>query len=1341
MKIKIFFTALFFLLFVSQKVVALDLSVTATNETCSGNGTLSFTVTNATVGIPIFYAIYLLPNTTTPLVTTSSSSYNTLASGNYLVIATQTVNGIPTTASQNATINNAIIPLTFSITGTNVFCGNDGVITVNASATAVSYQILAGPITTGVQSNNIFTGLTTGVYNIRVVDNCNVGIVQAFTLLSTSPGLQILGPNFLQQLNCNSISVSHNVSAISGTQISYPLSIQTDVFTPTGTVISSTQVVTSGNTFILTIPSLNNQSYFYNITITDGCGISYVLNNNSVSFTPIQISGPQIDSTSPSSCNSLALVHTLSLNANNLFLYPISVQTTIFSPSGSSSISNQTLTAGTSIQLTIPTINNTSYSYDILVTDACGNTYSLTNNVVLVNSNVQASTGVAGCNDNFVSLLLSNLVPPYNVNFIANPVGFNPSNFNSNYPGPFTNDIISFGGLGNSLPQGAYIVEVTDGCGNTIQSNFVIQPPQPTLVLDIVSQAGCGLNNGSIALFFNPLKEIDTVILIAAPLTYPNALPNNLSQFIGTDNIFLLENLAVGTYTFNLTDKCGNSFTHTATVGTTSGNITLTNRPGCELGYTSVVISVQNSQITFIEIIEAPALFTFQLPYNISFNIASNGSMYMNSLPQGTYKFRIVDNCGADRIEERTIEGLNAGNTNLTITEKCGAFDLQFFHTSNGVFFSTYWLQKFNPQDNVWEHPSTGFDYVAGNNLSTVNAVALQNNATNFNLAYSGTFRIVKVFNNFSNGSTNFNRCIVVLDEFEFDGGPKIIDAYAFPCTNNTQEVVIIVNGGVNPLQYSITLKDGLPFVINNNTSNTFTGLAPGTYNFRVEDVCGNFDNRPFNVTLLPEPEIIATNLCDGNVGQLEIQNFPFVTYQWFNTLNPAVILSTSNVLQFSPFSSVNDVGFYAVQLSSSNANSCINQTIEYEINASGFNPNAGNDNALSLCSENQQIFLNSFLTNPHDAGGVWTDSNNVVLTNTFINPIDFTAGNYAFTYTVTGFCTISDSALITVTIKDLPLAPVLSAPNPICVADDVLLESNSIANATYFWTGPNGFTSSSQNPLIQNFSAINNGTYLAFVTVDGCNSLTEQIIINANPIPDFTIDGVSSICVGQNETLTINPTNFSLSSATIEWYYENILLSNQTNFSLQINQFGTYKAIINNNGCSSEREVEVTERINSFAIELEQGCNGNQYEVKVINSLDFPNATYSWTGPNNFSSSNQNIIVPNLQIGQYNVEVTDGLGCKSNAFVLITNTNCFIPNGFSPDEDGFNDSFDLTGYNVKKIYIYNRYGRLVYSKDNYINEWKGQTNANEILPASTYFYVLEFNEAENKTGWVYVSY
>lgn len=320
---KLRFAIMIVLLCTVQKALALDLTVVPTNESCTGNGSLSFSVTNATDGVPVFYSVYLLPNTTTPIVTTSSSSHGGLVSGNYLVIASQTINGVENTASQNVSIANTIVPLTFSIIGTNILCGNDGVITVNASSTAVSYQILSGPVTTGVQSSNVFSGLPAGIYNIRVVDTCGDGTVQAFTLLTTTTSLQINPPVFYQVIACNSISVYHTISSGSGVQIAYPLSIQTTVNPPSGAPIVTNQILTSGTLFYLTLPGANNQSYPYNLLITDNCGNTFTYNNNGISYTPILISGPQLDVNASSSCTSLNVVHELTFNANYQFLYPI----------------------------------------------------------------------------------------------------------------------------------------------------------------------------------------------------------------------------------------------------------------------------------------------------------------------------------------------------------------------------------------------------------------------------------------------------------------------------------------------------------------------------------------------------------------------------------------------------------------------------------------------------------------------------------------------------------------------------------------------------------------------------------------------------------------------------------------------------------------------------------------------------------------------------------------------------------------------------------------------------------------------------------------------------------
>jgi gliding motility-associated-like protein len=56
----------------------------------------------------------------------------------------------------------------------------------------------------------------------------------------------------------------------------------------------------------------------------------------------------------------------------------------------------------------------------------------------------------------------------------------------------------------------------------------------------------------------------------------------------------------------------------------------------------------------------------------------------------------------------------------------------------------------------------------------------------------------------------------------------------------------------------------------------------------------------------------------------------------------------------------------------------------------------------------------------------------------------------------------------------------------------------------------------------------------------------------------------------------------------------------------------------------------------------------------------------------------------------------------------------------------------------VRNLEIFNRYGLKVYSMPNY-KKWKGQTNKGEELPSATYYYVIEFNNGQTKTGWIYL--
>jgi gliding motility-associated-like protein len=99
-----------------------------------------------------------------------------------------------------------------------------------------------------------------------------------------------------------------------------------------------------------------------------------------------------------------------------------------------------------------------------------------------------------------------------------------------------------------------------------------------------------------------------------------------------------------------------------------------------------------------------------------------------------------------------------------------------------------------------------------------------------------------------------------------------------------------------------------------------------------------------------------------------------------------------------------------------------------------------------------------------------------------------------------------------------------------------------------------------------------------------------------------------------------------------------------------------------------------------------------------------------------------------------------------------LTIENCppFVPQGFSPNEDGYNDWFNIQGlYNIfdkHELLIYNRYGSLIF-KGNNDTKWFGKANIglpikNKLVPVGTYFYVLNLNDSNYKllTGWVYLN-
>ena len=140
-----------------------------------------------------------------------------------------------------------------------------------------------------------------------------------------------------------------------------------------------------------------------------------------------------------------------------------------------------------------------------------------------------------------------------------------------------------------------------------------------------------------------------------------------------------------------------------------------------------------------------------------------------------------------------------------------------------------------------------------------------------------------------------------------------------------------------------------------------------------------------------------------------------------------------------------------------------------------------------------------------------------------------------------------------------------------------------------------------------------------------------------------------------------------------------------------------------------------------------------------VNGSFNPETASYVWHNAEGTQVGNtQNITV--TQVGTYTVSINvDGCSTVSLPF-NVDSVFCQIQKGISVNNDGLNDTFDLTGFDVKKLTIFNRLGMKVYSRNNYVNEWGGKSDSGDELPDGTYYYVIDRNNGETKTGWIYIN-
>ncbi|MEO0777108.1 MAG: gliding motility-associated C-terminal domain-containing protein [Bacteroidota bacterium] len=538
-----------------------------------------------------------------------------------------------------------------------------------------------------------------------------------------------------------------------------------------------------------------------------------------------------------------------------------------------------------------------------------------------------------------------------------------------------------------------------------------------------------------------------------------------------------------------------------------------------------------------------------------------------------------------------------------------------------------------------------------------------------FDCTQAGSFVDVTLYATDASGNVDSCTAIVAVET----EGPS--PSYSIGlCGNDTLSLFAnppAAMGGV-VYTYSWTGPNGFSSTLENPILPGVDANDSGTYRVEVRGLtaCGAAGTVEVLITSTPNTPIITANsnqLCTTDDLILSTQQYSGnVSYRWHAGIFPGgTFMAATTVPTFTlpaPLAAVTNTYFVIVEV-----DGCVSDASGFVAVAVTDIPTAATNAAqIDLC-EGEEFSLGT----PTVGAGLtytWSGPNGFTSGQAnppaFVDPTLLQAGTYTLVVSQNGCPSLPVTTLVN--IRPRPVQPSIASPGLICAGDSVVFITNASGADQYIWTAPNfsTFTTLTNTLTLPAATVADAGAWRVSTTLNGCDSPPSDPV-ELFVEPELVVVAINDgpVCAGASVQLGAN----TIAGADYRWEGPagfSAVVQNPSTVAVP----GTYAVTVTAvSGCSSSTSTDViVNAVPEITAVTNSGtpCVTGAADITLaveLNPADPGNYTYTWTGPNGFSSVAAQAIVPNATSadnGNYQVVVTNIAGCTSLAMETTVNVS-----------------------------------------------------------------------------------